>query len=196
MKFMFAKFKNEIVQFLLNEDIEDKEDGVKYHAVSYISKYNRLDLCEIVYSETELFNRIHDSLDLAAEFGNLEVVEFLTRKGVSCSTNAMDFGATNGHLHVIQWLHENRFEGCSAKAMSLAAGCGHLDVVQWLHKNRSERCSSYAIIDAASNSHIEVVKYLIENGIVSDQNSFRFSMNVAKKQGKTEIVSYLESVLK
>lgn len=29
------------------------------------------------------------------------------------STKAMDLAAANGHLEVVQWLHENRNEGCT-----------------------------------------------------------------------------------
>ena len=67
MKFMFAKFKKQIIEFLKNEDIEDVDQGREHSAISFISKYNRLDLCEIVYSETDLFNEIDYSLALAAK---------------------------------------------------------------------------------------------------------------------------------
>ena len=88
MKFMFAKFKEEIIDFLNSDDIEDVDEGEHYKAVSYMAKYNRLDLCEIVYSETEVFNEINLSVDLATEFGNLEVVQHLTRMGASwCTIN-------------------------------------------------------------------------------------------------------------
>lgn len=33
----------------------------------------------------------------------------------------------NGHLGIVQWLHENRKEGCSEMVMHLAAAGGHLD---------------------------------------------------------------------
>ena len=85
---------------------------------------------------------------------------------------------------------------CSTAAINLAAGDGHLDIVKWLHENRSEGCTSYAINFAARNGHDEIVKYLIENGIESDMNVFHHSLEFAKAAGRTEIASYLESVLK
>ena len=138
MKFMFAKFKEEIIDFLKSDDIEDVDDEEYYKALSFISKYNRLDLCEIVYLETEAFNEINLSVDLATEFGNLEVVEYLTRMGAFCSTRAMDWAAMKGHLDVVKWLHFNRAEGCTEDAINWAAMNGHLDVIKWLHLNRSE----------------------------------------------------------
>ncbi|KAG3144679.1 hypothetical protein PI126_g14057 [Phytophthora idaei] len=41
----------------------------------------------------------------------------------------MDEAAANGHLRVVQWLHENRDEGCTTVATN-AASNGHLSVVQ------------------------------------------------------------------
>jgi hypothetical protein len=49
-----------------------------------------------------------------------------------------ELAAENGHLHVVEWLHENRREGCTTVAMNRAAGKGHLHVVEWLHENREE----------------------------------------------------------
>ena len=130
---MFAKFKEEIIDFLKGEE---EISGICYKNVSFISKYNRIDLCEIVYSETEAFNGIDWSLDLAAEFGNLEVVKYLTRMGASCSKRAMDGAATNVHLDIIQWLHLNRSERCSSRAMDRAAKRGHIETVKYLIENK------------------------------------------------------------
>lgn len=38
-----------------------------------------------------------------------------------CTHRAMDGAAGNGHLEVIQWLHENRNEGCTGDAIFYAA---------------------------------------------------------------------------
>jgi hypothetical protein len=37
----------------------------------------------------------------------------------------MNSAAENGHLEVVQWLHENRSEGCTEDAMDFAARNGH-----------------------------------------------------------------------
>ena len=121
MKFMFAKFKDEIIEFLITKDIKDEDDDRNYSLVVFISKYNRLDLCEIVYSKTDSFNEIVRSLKLAAEFGNLKVAKYLSKLNVSCADDAMDYASKNGHLDVVQWLHLNRSEGCSKDAINLTA---------------------------------------------------------------------------
>lgn len=43
-------------------------------------------------------------------------------------TAAMDEACKNGHLEVVEWLHQNRQEGCTGGAMDMAASHGHLEV--------------------------------------------------------------------
>ena len=96
--------------------------------------------------------------DYAARNGHLKVVNWLHENGKNCTTDAMDWAASHGHLEVVKWLHENRSEGCTKYAMDLAAMNGHLEVVQWLHENRSEGCTSGAMDRAAEYGHLEIVK--------------------------------------
>src|SRR5437016_230119 len=92
--------------------------------------------------------------DLASKCGWLSLIKerylFL-----SFTKYAMDFAASNGHLEVIKWLHQNRKEGCNDDAMDNAASNGHLDVVKWLHENRTEGCTTHAMDNAAENGHLE-----------------------------------------
>ena len=57
----------------------------------------------------------------------------------------MDRAAKNGHLKMVQWLHNHRKEGCTTVAMDWAAENGHLEIVQWLHQNRNEGCTKRAM---------------------------------------------------
>ncbi|KAG6574744.1 Ankyrin repeat protein [Phytophthora cinnamomi] len=105
-----------------------------------------------------------EAMDSAAEFGHLEVVQWLhhnRREG--CTTDAMDMAACNGHLQVVKWLQSHRKEGCTANAMDFAAQHGHLKVVQWLHYNRKEGATHYAMDNAASYGHLEVIQWLHAN---------------------------------
>ena len=45
------------------------------------------------------------------------------------------WASENGHLEVVQWLHEHRTEGCTTWAMDVASKNGYLDVVNWLREN-------------------------------------------------------------
>ena len=216
MRFMFAKFKKDIIDylFMFHSDIQN---------VVYLARFNRLDLCEIVYSETDSFNGIVHVVDHASFNGNLEIVKYLTAIDASCSiyamvfaaqcghldivqwlhfngtegcsTYAMDWAARRGHLDIVKWLHFNRSEGCTTRAMDWAAEFGYLDIVQWLHLNRSEGCSEYAMIDAARNGHIAIVKYLYENSLATDRDLLKYVIKYVKRTRFSEIEVYLESVL-
>ncbi|KAF1327899.1 Ankyrin repeat protein, partial [Globisporangium splendens] len=105
-----------------------------------------------------------ETMDSAAEFGHLDVVQWLHKhREEGCTTDAMDMSAGNGHLDVVQWLHEHREEGCTTNAMDFAAQNGHLEVVQWLHEHRQEGCTSDAMDNAATNGHLHVMQWLHDN---------------------------------
>jgi len=102
-------------------------------------------------------------MNLAASNGHLEVVKWLhENRKEDCTTSAMDWAASDGHLEVVKWLHENRKEGCTTNAMDWAAKNGHLEIVKWLHYNRKEGCTKDAM-NWAAYSYLEIVKWLHEN---------------------------------
>ncbi|KAJ3095782.1 hypothetical protein HDU97_006547 [Phlyctochytrium planicorne] len=85
-------------------------------------------------------------MDLAANMGELKVVEYLHEHRLCRPTiHAMNFAAKEGHIEVVKWLDENTKAGCTTDAMDGAALCGHLDVVVYLNENRSEGCTLNAI---------------------------------------------------
>ncbi|KAG9413620.1 hypothetical protein AC1031_012846 [Aphanomyces cochlioides] len=116
----------------------------------------------------------HNTLDLAAWFSQIDVLEFATKKNIPGATvSAMNMSAlrgnldvvqwlhpTNGHIHVLQWLHANRREGCTTTAMNGAAIHGHLHVVEWLHTNRTEGCTTDAMDSAAQKGNLDMVRWL------------------------------------
>lgn len=62
------------------------------------------------------------------------------------SRNIFDWTAANGHLKVIECLHEANMGGCTARAMNWAARDGHLETVKWLHENRAEVGSTLCMV--------------------------------------------------
>ena len=59
-------------------------------------------------------------MDWAAKEGRLDKVIDFHQNHYSCTTEAMDGAATNGHLVVVEWLQLNRSEGCTTEA---TGGC-------------------------------------------------------------------------
>jgi hypothetical protein len=85
----------------------------------------------------------------------------------------MDRAATAGHLHVVKWLHENRWEGCNESTAAIATIRGHVDVVKFLlnhcildiqpHLSEVLKC-------AIQYGHIEIVKWFYEKSDDQDHN--------------------------
>ncbi|KAI3657255.1 hypothetical protein MP638_006240 [Amoeboaphelidium occidentale] len=44
----------------------------------------------------------------------------------------IDRAAADGHLAVVEWLHQHRTEGCTTNAMDEAAQRGHVDIANYL----------------------------------------------------------------
>ncbi|KAG7390048.1 hypothetical protein PHYPSEUDO_009010 [Phytophthora pseudosyringae] len=130
-----------------------------------------------------------EAMDSAAEFGHLDVVQWLhANRKEGCTTDALDMAAYNGHLEIVQWLHENRKEGCTSNAIDFAAQHGHLKVVQWLHYNRKEGATHYAIDNAATFGHLEVIQWLHAH---RDEGSSQSAVVNALHGGHEEVARWL-----
>ena len=132
--------------------------------------------------------KIYSSIDYAAYYGNLDEVKRLHHNGESCTTQAMNWAASNGYLRVVEWLHDNRDEGCTTLAMDGAASNGHLDVVEFLHDNRYEGCTYYGYSRTAENGDLNMIKLL--NKYRSEEN-IKKAMEMAASEGTTNIVEWL-----
>ncbi|KAF1321188.1 hypothetical protein FI667_g12017, partial [Globisporangium splendens] len=80
-----------------------------------------------------------------------------------CFKFPMDVAAADGHLDVVQWLHEYRREECTAAAMDWAVDDSDFNRVLFLHAHRSEECSSQATSTAIFRNEFEVFLWLYES---------------------------------
>ncbi|RLN74536.1 hypothetical protein BBJ28_00009461 [Nothophytophthora sp. Chile5] len=129
----------------------------------------------------------------AATNGHVHVLQWLHEyhpDRCNWTTYTMDGAAMMGNLSTVQWLHENRTEGCTFLAMDQAAGNGYLEVVEWLHANRSEGCSQFAIENAAGSGHLALVQLLHEH---YTDVSTGHAIQVAARNGHLAIVQWLYS---
>jgi len=134
-------------------------------------------------------------MDYAASNGHIEIVKWLhENRKEGCTTFAMDIAAQNGHLEMVKWLHENRKEGCSIFAMDSAADKGHLEIVKWLDENRKEGCTKLAMDWAACNGHLEVIKWLHQKR--KEGFNTTDAMNYAVENGHIEVVKWLQDNIK
>ena len=104
----------------------------------------------------------HKSFDIACYRGDIDMVSYLhfNINNISCTTDAVDNAAANGHLHILKFIHTYRNERCTTDAMDFAILHNHEKVVKWLIHNRYEGCSSIALKWAAKNNNVFVFKYI------------------------------------
>ncbi|GMF23888.1 unnamed protein product [Phytophthora fragariaefolia] len=81
---------------------------------------------------------------------------------------AMADAASNGHLEVVQYLHEHFNRPATNAVVVAAAASGHLNVVRYLHENQSERCSTDVIKVALENGHAAVVEFMLQHNAFQD----------------------------
>ncbi|KAF0691184.1 Aste57867_17532 [Aphanomyces stellatus] len=178
----------EVVQWLH----QHRTEGCTIRTLQAAANQGNLDLLRCLYSHYSHIQALLNMVIVAAN-GHAEVLQFLHDHGATCTTDAMDLAAGNGHLDVFRWLERKRKEGCTAKAMDLAAGgnheamvtylfesalvdpiCtshamdsaaagGHLDMLKWLHKHTTAGCTTDAMDRAAAAGHWVVVMWLFEN---------------------------------
>lgn len=167
------------------------------HAMRFAAKKGELDIVCYLFERFEtgqdevdastIFSKI--LMDVAATDGHLAVLEWLhERSSLGCTTNAMDGAAANGYLFVVEWMHQNRSEGCTSNAMDAAAAANHLEIVQWLHHNRSEGCTHKAIDVAATHGHLNMVQWLHKNRL---EGCTKKAMEGAARNGHLEMIRWL-----
>ncbi|OWY99947.1 hypothetical protein PHMEG_00028966 [Phytophthora megakarya] len=151
------------VKWLLDNHRSLSHDGMIEEAARH-GRLNILQYFHRIPHEDGYLPRFRNAIDVAATDGHLSVVKWLhENRSDGCTYRAMNNSAGNGHLGVVKWLNANRSEGCTTRAMDKAAGNGNLEVVKWLHENRSEGCSTKAMDLAAANGHLKILEWLYAN---------------------------------
>lgn len=180
----------EVVQWLLNRNV-GKEST---YAIGAAALNGHLEAAKYLYSQG-LSGCQREAFKIAAKNGHLDVVQWLwsefkddpnadllcvygTREFVPRApplTREMSEAASNGHLAVIQYLHnialslagKKRKRGEESRHSSVitmestvveAARNGHLDVVQWVCTHTDVESTEDAMACAASGGHFRVIE--------------------------------------
>lgn len=102
--------------------------------------------------------------DIAAEYGNLHIVQVLRSHNIHCTDKGADFAVLDGHLHIVQDLRKYNIH-CTNEAAQYAAENGYLDILRDLRKHGIHCTSSYGADIAAQNGYLEIIQDLREHDI-------------------------------
>ena len=78
-----------------------------------------------------------------------------------CGTAA--WVAINGHLHILEYLLERKYDQFNTSACVNTATHGHLDCLKYLHETAKWPWDYRAVRYAHENEHPECVQYLLDN---------------------------------
>lgn len=122
---------------------------------------------------TSLYNPVQlrplrTPLDIAARDGNLKALKRAFRTWRRLYTHVFAHAATGGHIHVLEWLHENRCP-CDAIACRNAAMHGSLAVLKWL-REREYPWDENVLHAAIRNDRFDIFEWAWENGCPRGEN--------------------------
>ncbi|CAL6354304.1 unnamed protein product [Bathycoccus prasinos] len=155
-----------------------------------VAKTNKLELLKWIREEKKC-EWDEDTINEAAEQGNLEMVKYCVAKKCPITefacAHAASFGhleclkylreevkapwawgtaawaAANGHLHILEYLVERKYDEYSVSACQSAAMNGHLDCLKYLHETAKAPWNYWAVQDAHKNDQTECLQYLLDN---------------------------------
>jgi len=100
----------------------------------------------------------------AAENGHLECLKYLHEEAKApWDSSTASWAAQNGHLHILEYLVERMYNGYNERACATAAAYGHLDCLKYLHETAKAPWNSAAIRVAHEIDQTECVQYLLDN---------------------------------
>jgi hypothetical protein len=117
-----------------------------------LNRYRYFDKCK-VFDRTE-------SMNLAAKYGQLEIMQYGLNRGVIFNNRALSNAAEYGHLKCIKLLLQKAVLRCNKNTLHAAVKGGHLGCVTYIM--RKHKGMDYDIINVAARyGHLEIFKMLI-----------------------------------
>jgi hypothetical protein len=147
---------------------------------------------------------LRNLLTIAAVKGSLEMVKYITGKGVLAGNTALQGSAEAGHLEIFKYLVDN--EDVRIKkpkstilmnSFQLVTKNGNMEMVKYFVDNRAGPLD-YGLVGAILGDQLEVAKYIVEHE--GDEGQLEWSIKDALRQTrfdkfKNETRAYLESLI-
>eukprot|EP00639_Heterosigma_akashiwo_P013136 CAMPEP_0206361356 /NCGR_PEP_ID=MMETSP0294-20121207/308_1 /ASSEMBLY_ACC=CAM_ASM_000327 /TAXON_ID=39354 /ORGANISM="Heterosigma akashiwo, Strain CCMP2393" /LENGTH=276 /DNA_ID=CAMNT_0053806215 /DNA_START=20 /DNA_END=846 /DNA_ORIENTATION=- len=138
------------------------------------------------------FRRSLSTMDNLVENGHLALIEAIHESGFSyCQPEALDKCVEYGHISTLEWVFEHHGNLFTDKALDKAAGSGQLHTLEWLHRTAIGICSEKAIEEAAKNGHLFVVEWLVST--MPEISNSGWAYDNALGQGHIAVFKFLNS---
>ena len=126
-----------------------------------VAETNKLELLKWIREEKKC-EWDEDTINVAAEQGNLEMVKYCVANECPVDTYACAFAASQGHLECLKYLHEEVKAPWDSRTASWAAQNGHLHILKYLVERKYDKYSEVACANAARFGYLDCLKYLRE----------------------------------
>ncbi|KAF0684733.1 Aste57867_23310 [Aphanomyces stellatus] len=135
--------------------------AIEYRATNHCPKLDAADVVKFMHLKCPNVRLLPLHMATAAACGLLEVVQFLLNHGVACTTQALNSAIRNGHLEVVQFLHQHlpAPSACSHHALTHAIRHGNLQLVQFVHQHFDPQPWDVAIMFTP----LDVFEYLVDH---------------------------------
>ena len=129
---------------------------------------------------------------LAAKNGHLECLKYAHKKGCLLHKDICRITAEDGHLDCLQYAYKNKFIWDELNMCNYAIKNGNLKIFQYVREKgcpwNKKICSS-----AAADGYFQCFRYAVENGCPWNKKK---CLNLAIKNKKTLVITYIENLLK
>ena len=177
------RFDNIEMILYLREKIVDRRVNEWNHFLEEAIKYKSTKIMNWILENKCDFT--HDSLNVAIEYYNLDVMNRLFTTKQNHSSSLVFYAIRGASLDSIKWLHEKGYD--FYKTIDSAALHGHFEIIKWLHENTDSICTVNAINYAAQNGHLEIVKWLHEN---RNEGFTRKALEFAVNKRQADVISW------
>jgi hypothetical protein len=167
----------------IHKDLSEMEAIIWGRTIILSGILNDIDALELASLQGEQQREI--ICPIMALLGNLQALQWARRRGVpevssyswpvalpwdwkTCAN-----AAKGGHLHILQWLHEQHCPW-NQETCENAAARGDLVMLTWLHQHHCP-WDDYTYSMAAANGHLHVVQWLYENQCPWNERTFAYA---------------------
>ena len=126
-----------------------------------VAETNKLELLKWIREEKKC-EWDGDTINVAAEQGNLEMVKYCVANECPVDTYACAFAASQGHLECLKYLREEVKAPWASDTAAWAAINGHLHILEYLVERKYKKYSEVACANAARFGYLDCLKYLRE----------------------------------